>query len=94
MPFYTQPLKLYRDGQKNGPDPAEYPYSWQHRAAMLGDEPDDMNWLRTVYGAPTDIRFAVLYGNEDSAIRIEGWYDHNPENGIPPDWTYDSPKKD
>jgi hypothetical protein len=94
MPFYDKPLKLYRDGQQDGPDPSDYPYAWQNAPKWLGDESGDLDWLQSQYGAPVTVRCAILYGNEDSATRIEGWNTYNPDNGTPPDWTYDAPKED
>lgn len=58
------------------------------RQTWLGDEPGDMEWLSSVYGAPSDLKCAILTGNEDSPSKIEGWKEYNPRLDCPPDWVW------
>ena len=55
------------------------------------DQPDDMQWLQDVHGAPADMHCAVVRGNEDSPERIEAWREPNPHHAASPDWVYVSP---
>jgi hypothetical protein len=54
------------------------------------DTPEDIEWLRSthVLTLPTDIQFAILYGNEDSPVKVEGWKSFNPHYQSKPDFVW------
>ena len=45
---------------------------------------EDIKWLIDVHHVPTNIRFAILYGNEDAPDRIECWSMEDPTVDIKP----------
>lgn len=55
----------------------------------LGEDNDDMDWLANVYGAPSDMKCAILTGNEDSPAKIEAWKHYNPHFEASPDWVWE-----
>ena len=73
------------------PDKDRFPYPWQSRPTWLGEDPADILWLESVFGAPAGLSCAILYGNEDSPSLITGWMGYNPPRDTPPDWVWNPP---
>lgn len=61
------------------------------RYSVLETE-EDIAWLRDVHcrDLPSNIHFAVVYGNEDAPERIEAWIDENPQYDALPDYAWSS----
>lgn len=63
------------------------------KQVFLGEQDGDMEWLHDVHGVPSDMKCAILTGNEDSPEKIEAWREFNPHYQTPPDWTFDAEKE-
>ncbi len=63
--------------------------TWETPTAI--ETPDDIAWLRETHcpDMPANIRFATLYGNEDSPALVEGWHHKVPHYLAQPDYTWE-----